>query len=447
MIRSNRRNIQLTMGMGGIYSSNGTRIEDVELFPRQVEPYFIPGELSQTNTVSGNDMERMFGGNRRYYETQKYEIIPFGVSWRNGSSVHSIAIRSRGFSSFEMNRNWFDSDSEDIDQNNTYSRFLNEKYHVYHEVSFGFAREVTMFNRWQSGLNTLLIGLSPKFMIGGMHSDARFQSDYYRDNEIWQNTKYLEAKMTGNIDGFVSDFLETGEVGYSHYNNMKSSSNLDINGLGLGLDAGLTYIIPLGDDISLSPHIDAPLRKSLRFSIALTDVGMVRFQNEPRKWHSPEVVRSYEHLPENENHYSGKPGDFYSYLYDDMAERDAVEQLEEVDINSYDVYLPTELHIGTAFQYNRFVSLLDLNYRFNPSDFNPEGWWASLGTEIRLFQFLPLMGSIQFDPDRNISLGAGAGLDLGFLYFSGAMRLFAINNGRHDWYASSVSTLGLQIRF
>lgn len=447
MIQTSHRTRQITLGMGGIYYSNGMQIDRFDRFPEQIQPYFMPKNLPQTTAVSDDILLQMFSDDDHYYQTQKYDVIVFGASWQNGSIARSIALRSRGLSSFEMNRNWFHSNAEHLNDGEDFTRYLNENYHVYHELSVGLAREVTMFNRWQSGLNTLLIGLSPKLVFGGMHSEVGFRSEYSPGDGDWQNTKQFYAKAAGDVDRYISDLMISGRADQAFSNHLNPHSNLDINGYGLGLDAGLTYIIPIGNDVSLSPHIHEPLKKSLRFSIAVTDFGMVRFNENPREWNSRSIMRTYQELPETDSRYYGHPGEIFHYLKSDPEEQSVFENIVDNDSQAYVVQLPTEVHLGTAFQYNRFTSVFDMNYRFNSSDFGTNGWHSSLGTELRILRFLPIRGSVQMNADRDFSFGMGAGLNLGFVNLSGAIRIFNPDHPHKGWYTNSLSVMALNIRF
>ncbi|MEX0680406.1 MAG: DUF5723 family protein, partial [Balneolales bacterium] len=429
----------------------GLSINELDQFPNQVQPYFIPASLPQQTVATEEQLQKMFGNETRFFQTQKYELIPFSLSWINNESARSVAFRTRGLSSFEMNRNWFLTDNEVssnayTEEDEPFNRFLNEKYQVYHEFSIGFAREVTMFNRWQAGLNTLLIGFSPKAIFAGMYSDVRYQSNYTASNGMWENTRQLQARTSGDIDRYLFDLVFSDPAEQAYQNRFQKDSNLEINGYGIGLDAGLTYIIPLGDDLSLLSINRAPLRKSLRFSFAITDLGLVRYNNNPGAWSSQTDPRTYEHLPDHTSLYFGHPGELFQYLGEDVSEHSIYENIEKDDIYPFFVQLPTQLHLGTVFQYQWISSMLDLNYRFNPSGFEAKGWLYSAGTELRLLDFLPLRGSIQLSPDKLVSYGIGAALDLNFIYLSAAVRIMHPEDNEPGWYANTVSALGLQIR-
>ncbi len=447
MIREDHRRRGITWGIGGVYSGAGVGVRDSGDLPGNVHPFFVAEDLNTPGAVTDAELQRMFYESDRYHKTHSYEIIPVGYTWSGDRRAFSLALRSRGITSFEMNRNWFDVAGAGDDLESIFVRFLNENYQVYHELSFAMAREVTMINQWHSGLNTLYIGLAPKVLFGGMYSQIRYRSEYQTTNGGWQNSGDLKVLTAGNMNRYLESLLSTGNARQAFSEHLSPSSNLNTSGLGIGLDAGLTYIIPLGDDVSLSPHSEEPLRKSLRFSVALTDLGAIRYAGSPGEWYTQMIIRTYPEIPANTTRFDGKPGEFLRYLNEDSAEESVLENLGRVDDSSFSVQLPTELHIGSALQYGWFASMIDLNYRFNSPDFSMDGWRISVGSEIRLIPYFPLMGSLQLNPDRNIAVGAGAGLDIGVVRAAGAFRLFHTDNEVSRWNVNSISALSLQVRF
>ncbi len=447
MIREDHRRHEITLGIGGVKYGTGVPIRSARTLPGKVRPYFFSEDLNSPGMITDAELNRMFYESDRYHQTQSYEIIPAGYTWSGNNRARSVALRSRGITSFEMNRNWFHSGVGGDDPEDSFVRFINENYQVYHEVSFAMAREVTMINQWQSGLNTLYIGLAPKVLFGGMYSQIRYRSEYQFVDEGWQNSGDLEVLAAGNMNRYLESLLSSGNALQAFNEHLSPSSNLNTSGLGIGLDAGLTYIIPLGDDISLSPHSEEPLRKSLRFSVALTDLGAIRYAGSPGEWYTQMIIRTYPEIPGNLVRFDGQPGELLRYINDDSAEDSVMDNLSRVDDSSFSVQLPTELHFGSALQYGRFASMIDLNYRFNSPDFRADGWRISVGSEIRVVPYLPLMGSVQLNPDRDIALGAGAGLDIGKVRATGAVRLFRTEGEASQWHIDSISAMSLQIRF
>ncbi|MDG5766396.1 DUF5723 family protein [Balneolales bacterium ANBcel1] len=445
MIRDCHRSTRISLGLGGIYHSDGHDYESLDRFFREAETVFFSGTLPAGREPGGDDLDHLFAGDEFYRHTIRYDFIPVVVSWHRGESARSVALRSRGFSSFEINRNWFDV--SDAREQEVFTRQLREQYMVLHELSYSFSREVTMFNRWHAGLNSLFVGIAPKIIVGGLHSETDFRSDYTDMGGRWFSERHLDSRTSGDLSAFLSDVMSQGDPQRSFDRFLSSRSNFDLNGAGLGLDAGLTYIIPLGDDIALSPHVNRPPRKSLRFAISITDLGAVRYFQDAAEWRSKSDTDITGSLPEARFLHTGSPGSIIDYLMSDDEEQRVLDKMEQQEADSYTIQLPTELHVGSAIQLNRIAAMLNFNYRFNSTSFEPDGWYASAGSEIRLLPFLPLRGSIQMNPDRDLSFGVGAGIDVGILHVSASARFFSRDNGEVDWLADTVSALGLQVRF
>lgn len=447
MIRTHDRTTSISLGLGGIHDSEGFAFNEFKDLWDRTEETFIPDQLSSLREIPPGDIDRMFDNQQTFYHSRIYDLTPVVISWQKENSARSLAIRSRGTSSYEINRGWFKPLPESSENNETLTRLLNEQYLVLHELSYNLAREVTMFNRWQAGLSRLYIGIAPKIIAGGMHSKFTYHADYSNPYGDWQSDKHLEVSASGDFRDFYAESITYKDPANAFQNSFSPNSNLKLNGLGMGLDAGLTYVIPIGDDLSLSPYIDEPLRKSWRFSIALTDLGMVYYPENATEWSTSSSRYFHETIPQFQSTPDISPGSAFNFLMNDPAENRLMDNLDATEAESYTIKLPTELHFGSALQYDRISGMADLNYRFNTTDFGPEGWYISFGSEIRLLRFLPIQGSIQFDPDRNTTMGVGAGLDLGFLHLMAATRILSIDEKHVDWQADSISTIGMHIRF
>jgi hypothetical protein len=447
MIRQDHRRHQVTAGTGGFYYSTGGPLRNPLRLYGDLLPYFVPDDPTVPVELAPAARDRMFHGTDRYHQTQSYEIIPVGYTWTGKNRAYSLALRSRGIGSFEMNRNWYSEDHPGEDADVAFVRFLNENYQVYHEASFAFAREVTVVNQWHSGLNTLYIGLAPKILFGGMYSQIRYRSEYQPDGGNWLNTETMKVLAAGDMSAYLKELQFSDNAMMASRNHLGPSSNTNTSGIGIGLDAGLTYIIPLGDDTSLSPYSTEPLSKSLRFSIALTDLGAIRYARNPGEWQSRNVIRPRDDISENSVRYDGKPGELLRYLHDNSFASNVFNNLDRTDESAFTIQLPTEFHAGAAVQYRWFVSMIDLNYRFNSPDFRTDGWRLSLASEVRLLGVLPLSGSVQLNPGGSAAIGVGAGLDLGYFRFSGAVRFFRTDEVSPEWRVNSISGLALQVRF
>lgn len=447
VMRRDHRRFRFSLSMGGFHQSSGLNTSNHHDLFGSFTPYFAPKNPASGKPLSSEGFERMFSDDNRYFETRSYDYIPFAASWTNGSTARAVALRSRGLASYEINRNWFDSQSEQSDEKKPFTQILNQNYHVFHEVSLGLAREVTMLNRWQAGLNTLLIGFSPKIVLGGMIKRVQYRSEYLPAADGWQNTEHMEIFASGDMSRFLSDLITSNNADNAFRNHINRNSNLEINGIGAGLDAGLTYIIPFGDDISLSPHIQEPLKKSIRFSISLTDLGAVRYHNNPGDWQSRTIMRPFSDIPQSNQEFEGRPGEIFQFLKEDADESNVMANLALESESPLFIQLPTELNIGSALQYTWVTTAIDLNYRFNTSDFADDGWRASFGTQISIMRFLTILGSLQLQNSENVFWGAGAVIDVGFASFSAAMQVSGNDSDNNPgWKINSLSAAALRIR-
>lgn len=447
MIPRGGKNNYATIGMASFYDSHGLPLEFFYKIPDDIAPFFLPDEAPRFLPATETALNKRFQDGARHNRLLHYDIVPFGYGWMREESARAVAFRSRGFSAFEINRNWHETKSGEPGDFESLTRYLNAWELLFHEISFGFAREVTLFNRWFSGLNTLYAGFSPKVVFAGTHSDTRYSAIYSYEDGNWQNRQELYLRQSGVHRGYLSDLIDSGSSKKAFRDNMSRFSSVTLHGYGAGLDAGLTYIIPLGSDLALSPFVQEPLRKSIRFSISFTDLGMIRYHHQAHKSETSLEEKTSEPVV-SPYLYDGKPGDFFAYLYADSSAKNLLSDIDTTTLSGYLGHLPAQCHLGTLFQYKRVVLSLDFSYLFGLQELQPSGWHSSFGTEIRPFAFLPLQFSIQRNADGDFAYGTGAGLDFSFLHLGAAMTLFQDKtNESTDELVNRFSFLSMEIRF
>ncbi|MDI6401059.1 DUF5723 family protein, partial [Balneolaceae bacterium ANBcel3] len=344
---------------------------------------------------------------------------------------------SRGYVSSTFNQEWALGMA---DNEATEAPFIREQSHLFHEISYAHAREVTLFNRWKPGLKTLIIGVAPKIMLGSLHSEIHHHSHLHDEG----TSTTFEGRFSGDYAAFSEHVFHRDSPTAVPDDFFTSSTPLNINGIGFGMDIGLTYILPLGNDIALSPNTQRPLRKSIRFSLSVTDLGFIRYSGKTRSY----SLETDENTAFNEPSEQRLPLPEYGHVLHQIMGHGLWTEAEiEADPSSYSVQLPTVLQLGTALQFHSVVALLDLNYRFHSYDFHSSGWGASVGLQLSPLSFLPVMASVKLDPERNLYYDLRAGIDFGLLTFSCSIRLFSYNDRQNALFAQSISTMGLLIRF
>lgn len=421
---------------------------------QQIRDYFLPRAETSLRLASPTHMDNLATRGTLYNQRVAYQAVPVALVWRRDTSARSLAVRTRGVASFEMSTNWLQSQNatgtgSGTDVSDGWNRSLHERYQVLHEVSLGFAREVTMFNQWQAGLNTLLVGLAPKVVFAGMYSDMVYSSSITSDGTFLSRNARVHGHTTGPLTEIWNDVAGTNNahglpVANQH---LGPGSNASIQGLGFGLDAGITYIIPLGDDISLSPHVRSPLRKSVRLSLSITDIGFVHYTASPARWQSSISEEQVDPPEPGSIGFTGKPGEMVRFLYASESARTLFEELIRAEDQPFTLQLPTRLQMGAAFHYMRLSASADLAYEHHAAHFLPRGWMVSAAAQMYLLRFLPLRASVQRETTGRLYYALGAGLDLGRLEVSAAARLYNDSDRQPEWLNRELAVMAMRFRW
>ncbi|MEX2635000.1 MAG: DUF5723 family protein [Balneolales bacterium] len=440
MIRDNHRRNRLTLAQGGFSLSEGIGIRNFYKGYIGIEDYFtFYNEDHDLNHVSSDILESRFPDNADLFaNTARFDVMHLGISFTRKHHSYSMALRSRGINSIELNRGWYDATPVFGENGEALKRTLRQNLYSFHEVSFGLAGEVLMVNGWLPGLNKLYFGIAPKLIIGSMFFEGDYTTNYFRqpEDDTYHYISNYEAKTVGEI----SRMMRTTSAPGSN----KHQALLETTGLGLGIDLGFTYVMSLKDDLSLAPHSNESLRKSLRFSISMTDLGLVSYYEQPTEFHSGIDTTLIQELPDPiTGNFTGQIGEFTNFISSRMGE------LPQEDITSggsrLNEMLPATLHIGTALQYNKLLVAADHQYQIKSSQFEDRQWQTSLGTELRLLKFLPLRSGISLNSEMQPMLGLGLGIDAGFWEISLATRLK--KGYDDDIYSVGLAMAAMQFRF
>gem|GEM_PF-376514 len=401
---------------------------------------FLPNQTGDYLNIDGNRqklLDQWFVGEESSYSRYAtFSATPIGISWQHGSFAYSIGVHSRGFNRFELSKGWYTGSTQDINGPNQVTRDLKQTIVTYQEVSVGFAQELTLIDGWSPQLNRLYVGVAPKFIIPGTYMQADYQSAYERNAAGGlQQIRALNLMSAGAISGAWD-----GTNG-----NLGNGDLFNPTGWGLGLDMGITYIKSLGNDISLlRGKTGSPLKKSLRISVSLTDVGFVHYNHQAAAVNNSTSTRSVQQLPNGPmTEFTGSPVQYLSYLQADGAASGYTNAGRVHDIR---VSLPTAFHAGAAYQDNWWMLTGDLTYSLNKNSFNFGGWMAHAGAEIRPLHFLPLRGGLQWQPGHHLILAAGLGLDTKRVSVDFGTRFSAPSTNRGFYLiGAAVTTLRLHI--
>ncbi|MEX1121404.1 MAG: DUF5723 family protein [Balneolales bacterium] len=449
MIRDQARRNRIILGQGGFFLSEGIGTKNLMQNYRDFANYFTSYNALETGQSDAETLDRRFPTNSDIFaNTARYDVLAFGISFTRNENAYSLALRSRSTNTYEINQSWFDNSFETTEDGDTHVRTLRHNLKTYHELSFGFAREVSMVNGWIPGLSKLYFGIAPKLVIGGMFFDGDYSSTYFNDpveGTLQHTSQYVARSVARNTNTYVSNPASPPVAKIADQPLVKPQSILKNTGIGMGLDFGLTYIKSLDGDNSLAPGSADPLRKSLRFSISMTDIGFVSYKEQPSVFQIVTDTVNIGSKPQKaERHYAGQIGEFTSFISNYSEVTDSPESSTSVT-GQFNRKLPAALHLGSALQYHRFLAAVDLEYQISPVRSDYKGWHTRFGTELRLLKFLPLRAGVSLTPSMKPTLGLGAGIDTGFWELSVATQLKrGINN---EIYTVGLAVAALQFRF
>lgn len=449
MIRDNRRRNKLILAQGGFYLSEGIELgnlkQDYASFGDYFTNYNSPesgGEYSKSEILQ----RRFPDENSLFSNSARFDVISFGISFTREQNAYSLALRSRSTNSFEINRGWYDDSFHGNGSGEELERTLRQNLQTYHELSFGFAREVSMVNGWIPGLNRLYFGIAPKLIVGGMFFNGDYSSTYFReqgDGDIQYTRQYSTKSVADNatadpskLDDDSSDNLFMDQI--TNY----GQTFFKTTGLGIGIDAGFTFVVNLDNDNSFSTDLKD---KSLRLSISMTDIGFVSYNEQPSVFqslsHTKEAVSDPGNVQQN---FKGRIGEFSDFISNNSGDTESLDLGTSVEKRFNDM-LPAALHLGAALQYNRFLTAVDLEYQLSPVRFDQEGWYTRVGTEFRLLKFLPIRSGISLNPSMETILGLGTGIDAGVWELSLATKIKQGYNNKA--YTIGLAVAALQFRF
>lgn len=452
MIHESSTHFQIGLGMLGSsfepVESRKNALDQFDNYTSYLQPYkrsnTRPSDAQLFNIVDRN----FIGDNLKSENNARADLIAFGFHWQQDKKSYSLALRTRMASRVITGRGWYGPSPVKLDSTPVLDRSLDQQYQVFHELSFGYAESFSFLNGLFPHISKLYIGLAPKLIIPGAHLDARYNADYRYSNA--QKT----YKYSRSIDYFSSGSLTRSTLNYLQNGNAQSSIGLlntsDLfrpTGYGFGLDFGITYLITLGNDLSvIEAGPSSTVHKSLRISFSITDVGYVNYNQKSLHINSKHPVASVDSLPGMANAvFTGAPGEYPVFLDENTSQNGMLQNPDKISQESYSKLLPTALHTGMLFQVNRIKLMGDLNIGITNNAFNTTKLSAHVGTELRPLKFLPLRAGLRLASQRPMLIGLGTGLDLKNWELSLATQLSTkSNNITYEFVGGAVAAISFK---
>ncbi len=356
---------------------------------------FSPFDPAVTGQQIGFDkrqkiLDRNFPGERlQSQHLFRFETYWFGVKWNRPERSYAISLRTRAGGRFVTGRGYYSDEPVLQDDLQIIDRSLVSEFQTIHELSFGFAESFTFLNGLSPRLNEVIIGIAPKLVVGGSFQSVKYTNEFTRETDgPWNRRLSYDQLTSGDFSDATTSFLLTGDPQTAIDRHLDFTDFFSPTGFGAGLDFGLTFLMPLGKDISTLQRTESETKKSLRVSFSITDVGFISYSDNAHE----QIIEEQTEIEEETGKFSdtvfrGIPGQFLSFL-----NKEGSHPLFEADIvtNGFSTLLPTAMHTGALIQLNWFKLMGDVSLGLTNNAINTTKLITFLGTEVRPFPFLPL---------------------------------------------------------
>lgn len=343
------------------------------------------------------------------------DIILGGITWQRGNKAYSIAARARFASRIEVGRGWYSGDYISSGNKQVRSFTLNQQISQFYELSFGYGQEFTFINGLFSRLNELYVGIAPKVVISGPSFDATYSGRYLRSSDGSSETFVYDFfyRSTGQYSKLTNDYQMTSDPREAINRRLDKRIDLKPTGYGLGFDLGLTYLIPLGDDLSLidDRNRTSASAKSVRIAFSVNDIGMVRYFKNTLKLSSPEDTLQVAPQPAKESMFIGAGGQYLSYLDAASALPNPILQTSNESTASYSALLPASLNAGVLLNLSRFKVMGDLTLGLSNTAFTSTKLMVHAGIEARPLKSIPIRLGTRIASGLPTHLGMGTGFE------------------------------------
>ncbi len=415
LIQEKNYTFQISLLQYGYYFDSLEPISGIQnRFSRHLDlmaPY--SSDLNLRVTDREELIDRSFFENRsNAYFLNQTEINWFGIKWARPERSFALAARTRIGSSYRLGKGLYSATPLDRSGSFLINQSFNHQYQVLHEISVGYAESFTYLNGLTPSLSEFIVGIAPKLVIPGSFLDVQFRNRYtlnsqsgFWDNEIAYN-QHTAGVLTDRAENFFFPQINPENPDYGLRDLLRPT------GIGFGIDAGITYIIKFGDQLSVLRHEDGLAEKSLRISLSVTDVGMVYQTTTPFEFDiEPQTSEQEETGPVTNRLFQGAPNEHFSFLADyfDPTEFSSFAVREQ----AIEVLLPASVQAGALFQYNRFKLMGDVSYTIVDNAFKPSGFTLFSGFEIRPLSYLPIRAGTRLTPGLPGYVSFGSGLETG----------------------------------
>lgn len=412
--------------------SSGKPKSQFERYADTFLPYSV-GELDITPDQRAAIVEENYPGDDITSEhLSRADVLWGGAVWKKGKKAYSLSLRSRAGSRVEVGRGWYSDEFVQQDSISIRDFSLIKQLQVLHEISFGFAQEFEFFNGLMPRINKLYVGIAPKIVIGGAYENASYSGQYRTTNTPGQDTYSREFSLstTGSNTDMVNTYITSGDPQSAIDSQLKDGFLTSPTGFGVGIDFGLTYIIPLGSDISLlhTREQRQPIGRSLRLGLSITNIGIIRYSKSPLKIESGRtntVEASQE--PVNKQ-FVGSSGQLPVFFDEATSLPNPFFEAENSSDSGFSTTLPASLNAGAVLDIDRFKLMGDLTLGLDNTAFTNKKLVGRFGIESRPLPYLPIRFGTALAAGKPLRFGAGTGIETRYWDFSIATQILVKSN-------------------
>lgn len=350
-----------------------------------------------------------------------------------------LGFRTRLNSNFEFSENFYRNSSN----SNSKTRSYEAESTQWNEFTIAFARPLDYFNLINSNFNRFFVGFSISFLQPISHDKSSL-------NETLSLSQADGNNLVSNADiryaGYISPVFSTPNLSNSVINPIQLGDLAQIKGFGTGLNLSLTYEIPF--ESNYKQVIDGkPITKFWRFSLALTDLGFMKFSGGLST-----IKALQDTVSTNLNSFQSVFNKAYSFSVKDrinILQDPSIQVLLDRGKSSNDynamLYLPTQLKAGFVLSYNWIRLGSDIYYGLNNSMNNTDKICLTGFSEIKLIPFLPIRAGVLLEDFIPTQVSTGLGLDL--WHFSWDASLVFSTDALNFNQPKAFAATGLRFRF
>lgn len=344
------------------------------------------------------------------------DLILGGALWQREDYALSAIIRTRLASRIEVGKGWYSEEFNSSGDQFIRDLTMNQQKNQLYEFAVGYAREFTFIGGLFPRLSKLYVGIAPKIVLAGPSLDATYNSRYILSDENSQPlfASQFSMRTNGVYAQMTNDFIASKNSQQAISSNLDRKFKIQNTGYGLGFDFGLTYLIPLGEELpTLDNGKESFVSKSLRFGLSINDIGVARYNKTPLTLKNTSDTTQIAQQSPMETMFIGADGQYLSYFQSAANLSNPILNTQNVNRNAYSELLPTSINAGVLFELSQIKLMGDLTLGLNNTAFTTTKLAIHLGIEARPIPKIPLRIGTRLASGLPTHIGLGTGFESG----------------------------------